>query len=58
MYKPSFVMEWRASPVQGKTLCKVIVGARGTPVFPVETRANINVTHSEICKSRFLIYVA
>lgn len=42
MYKPSFVMEWRASPIQDKTLCKVTVGGGGTAAFPEETRANTN----------------
>lgn len=42
MYKPSFVTEWRESRVQGKTLCKVTVGAGGMAAFPEETRANVN----------------
>ena len=42
IYKPSFVMEWRESRVQGKTLCKVTVGAGGTAAFPEETRVNVN----------------
>lgn len=41
-YKPSFVMEWRAWPVQDKTLCRGTVGAGGTAAFPEETRVNIN----------------
>lgn len=39
MHKPSFVLEWKVSRVQGKTLCKVTVGAGGTAAFPEETRA-------------------
>lgn len=33
-------MEWRVSPVQGKTLCKVTVGARGKAVFPEKKTIN------------------
>lgn len=42
LYKPSFVMEWRVSPIQDKTLCKGTVGAGGMAAFPGGTRANTN----------------
>lgn len=40
MYKPSFEMEWRVSPIQGKTLCKVTVGAGDTVAFPGEIKTD------------------
>lgn len=43
MYKPSFVTEWRVSPIQGKTLCTVTAGARGMAAFPEEKGKNISV---------------
>lgn len=42
VYKPSSVMEWRASPAQGKTLYKVTAGAGGTAAFPEESRKLIS----------------
>lgn len=40
IYKPSFEMEWRVSPVQGKKLCRVTIGAGGTTAFPGEIKTN------------------
>lgn len=42
VYKPSSVMEGRASPAQGKTLYKVTAGAGGTAAFPEEPRKLIS----------------
>lgn len=39
-------MEWRVSPVQGKTLCKVTVGAGGKAVFPEKKTIN---NQSHLC---------
>lgn len=48
MYKPSSVMEWRVSPVQGKTLCKVTVGAGGKAVFPEKKTINISTCNQSL----------
>lgn len=42
MHKPSFVMEWRVSLVQGKTLCKEREGAGGKAADPEETILSIS----------------
>lgn len=39
-------MEWRVSPVQGKTLCKVTAGAGGKAVFPEKKTIN---NQSHLC---------
>lgn len=35
-------MEWKASPIQDKTLCKVTIGGGGTAAFPGGRGANTN----------------
>lgn len=42
MYKPSFGMEWKASPIQGRTLCKGKEDAGETAAFPEEEQIQMH----------------